>query len=78
MEINRNIRFSKKEVLTYFRNRSTEFISEVNDEFGNTQFKLKAKKLNTLLVKTKSNLIEIVEQKQKRKISQTKNCWKLF
>ncbi|MFO7867870.1 MAG: hypothetical protein R6U95_01055 [Bacteroidales bacterium] len=66
MEVNRNIRSSKEDVLNYFRNRSSEFLAEVNDEFGNTQYKQKAKRLNTLLVKTKNNLIEIVEQKAKK------------
>jgi hypothetical protein len=66
MEVNRNIRSSKVEILSYFRNRSTEFLAEVNEEFGNTQYKHKAKRLNTLLIKTKTNLIEIVEQKAKK------------
>lgn len=66
MEINRNIRSSKEAVLDYFRNRSTEFLAEVNEEFGNTQYKQKAIKLNKLIVKTKNNLIEIVEQKAKK------------
>jgi len=66
MEVNRNIRSSKELILDYFRNRSSEFLAEVNEEFGNTQYKQKAKKLNTLLVKTKNNLIEIVEQKAKK------------
>lgn len=66
MKVNRNIRSSKDVVLDYFRNRSSEFHAEVSEEFGNTQYKHKAKKLNTLLVKTKNNLIEIVEQKAKK------------
>ncbi len=66
MEVNRNIRTSKELVLDYFRNRSSEFHAEVNEEFGNAQFKHKAKKLNTLLVRTKSNLIEIVKQKARK------------
>jgi hypothetical protein len=66
MEVKRNIRSSKEVVLDYFRNRSSEFLAEVNEEFGNTQYKHKAKKLNTLLVKTKNHLIEIVEQKAKK------------
>lgn len=66
MKVNRNIRSSKDVVLDYFRNRSSEILAEVNEEFGNTQYKLKAKKLNTLLVRTKNNLIEIVAQKAKK------------
>ena len=66
MEIYRNIRTSKEEVLSYFRDRSTEFLSEVDNEFGNNQYKEKAKKLNTLLVRAKTTLVEIVEQKSKK------------
>lgn len=66
MEVTRSIRSSKGSVLDYFRNRSTEFLAEVNEEFGITQYKQKARRLNTLLVRTKNNLIEIVEQKAKK------------
>ena len=62
----RNISTSKDEVLSYFRDRSTEFLSEVDNEFGNNQYKEKAKKLNTLLVRAKTTLVEIVEQKSKK------------
>ncbi|NHB70283.1 hypothetical protein [Perlabentimonas gracilis] len=66
MEIDKNIRHSKKNLLEYFRDRSNEFIAEVDSEFGATQFKQKAKNLNTLLVKAKTTLIEITEQKAKK------------
>lgn len=38
----------------------------VNEEYGNTEYKKKAKKLNTLLVKSRSTIIEIIEQKAKK------------
>ena len=66
MEVSRNIRTNKEAVLSYFRDRSTEFLAEVNSEFGNTQYKEKARRLNTLLVKAKTTLIEIIEQKAKK------------
>lgn len=66
MDISKEIRNEKDKLLKYFRDRSTEFIAEVNDEYGNTEFKKKAKKLNTLLVKARSTVIEIIEQKAKK------------
>lgn len=66
MDISKQIRNEKEKLLKYFRDRSTEFIAEVNDEYGNTEYKKKAKKLNTLLVKARSTVIEIIEQKAKK------------
>ncbi len=66
MDISKEIRNEKEKLLKYFRDRSTEFIAEVNDEYGNTEYKKKAKKLNTLLVKARSTVIEIIEQKAKK------------
>lgn len=66
MEISKDIRTDKVKLLKYFRDRSNEFLSEVNSEFGNTEYKEKAKKLNTLLVKAKTTVVEIVEQKAKK------------
>lgn len=66
MEITKDIRNNKAELLQYFRDRSNEFLAEVNNDFGNTKFKKKARKLNTLLIKARVTLIEIIEQKARR------------
>ena len=66
MEISKDIKNKKTELLKYFRDRSNEFLAAVNEEYGNTEYKKKAKKLNTLLVKARITLIEIIEQKSKR------------
>ncbi len=66
MEINKEIRHNKVAILSYFRDRSNEFLAVVNEEYGNTEFKKKAKKLNTLLVKAKTTLVEIIEQNAKK------------
>ncbi len=63
MNITKNTRKHKAELLQYFRNRSKEFIAEVNNNFGNMEYKKKAKKLNALLVKARRTLVEIIEQK---------------
>jgi len=66
MDITKETANSKEELLQYFRDRSSEFLAVVNGEYGNTEYKKKAKKLNTLLVKARNTLIEIIEQKGKK------------
>ncbi len=44
MDITKETAKNKAELLKYFRDRSSEFIAEVNKEYGNTEFKKKAKK----------------------------------
>ena len=66
MNISKDTRNDKAGLLQYFRDRSNEFLAEVNNDYGNTEYKKKAKKLNTLLVKARVTLIEIIEQKAKR------------
>jgi len=43
MNITKEIANSKEELLKYFRDRSSEFLAEVNGEYGNTEYKKKAK-----------------------------------
>ena len=66
MNISKDTRNDKAGLLQYFRDRSNEFLAGVNNDYGNTEYKKKAKKLNTLLVKARVTLIEIIEQKAKR------------
>lgn len=66
MEVTKETARSKEAILNYFRNRSKEFIAQVDDDYGNTEYKKKAKKLNTLLVKARTTIIEIIEQKAKK------------
>ncbi len=66
MNITKETANNKGQLLKYFRDRSSEFLAEVNGEYGNTEYKKKAKKLNTLLVKAKTTIIEIIEQKGKK------------
>ena len=57
MNITKEIAKNKGALLQYFRDRSGEFLAEVNGEYGNTEYKKKAKKLNTLLVKARTMII---------------------
>jgi len=66
MNISIDTRNDKVGLLQYFRDRSNEFLAEVNNNYGNTEYKKKSKKLNTLLVRARGTLIEIIEQKAKR------------
>jgi len=66
MNITKEISKNKEQLLKYFRDRSSEFLAEVNGEYGNTEYKKKAKKLNTLLVKARTTIVEIIEQKGKK------------
>lgn len=65
MIIDNSIRNNKALLIQYFRDRASEFLAELNTEFGKTQYKQKARKLNTLLVKARVTIIEIVKQKAK-------------
>ena len=63
MNISRDLSIQKQGLLRYFRSRATEFLAEVNHVYGHEQYKEKAKKLNTLLVKARCTLIDITKQK---------------
>ena len=45
MNITKETANNKEQLLKYFRDRSSEFLAEVNGEYGNTEYKKKAKKL---------------------------------
>ncbi len=66
MKITKDTATNKVELLKYFRDRSSEILSEINAQYGIKDYKKKAKKLNPLLGKSKNNLTEIVEQKGKK------------
>jgi hypothetical protein len=63
MEINRNIRYKKDLLLDYFRSRSSEFLSEIRQRYGSTQYKLQASAINQNLIASKVALLENVIQK---------------
>ncbi len=63
MEINKNIRYAKNELLQYFRSRATEFLSEIQLKYGSTQYKKQASAINKSLITSKESLIENVMQK---------------
>ena len=66
MEINKDIRYAKEQLLQYFRSRATEFLSEIQLRYGSTQYKKQASAINKSLIISKENLLENVMQKAGR------------
>lgn len=60
MDITRELRLRKKELLDYFRNRSNEIMSELALQYSATDYKKKASALNKGIIKSKDNLLSIL------------------
>jgi hypothetical protein len=63
MTVDKQLSTKKTELLSYFRNRADEVLSEVKLTYGSTQFKEQASAMNKSLVETKDNLIATLLQK---------------
>lgn len=63
MNITPNIKNNKPTLLRYFRNKAAEFLKKVNDAYGNSDYKKKAKAINGLIVKSRLALIKAIEEK---------------
>ena len=66
MKVTKDIITDKSGLLEYFRQRANECHAEVNSVYGNTEYKKKADRLNTLLIRARKTLIEIIKQKSKK------------
>lgn len=60
MQITRNISNQKAKLLSYFRGRSAEILSELALSFSASDYKKKASALNKEIIKSKDNLIGIL------------------
>lgn len=60
MDITREIKSNKTELLTYFRNRSNEIVSELDLNYSATDFKEKASAFNKKIIRSRDNLISIL------------------
>ena len=67
MKIDKKLKDNKKELLSYFRNRADEVISEIQLTYGQTQYREQATAVNKALVETKQNLVAIVLQEAQKK-----------
>ena len=63
MNINRNLRNNKRELLAYFRSRANEILSELAFEFSAADYKKKSSALNKAIINSRNNLIEIVNER---------------
>lgn len=60
MDINKDLKYNKKGLLSYFRNRSNEIQSELALLYSATDYKKKASALNKAIAQSKDNLISIL------------------
>lgn len=66
MNINKNIKNKKQELLIYFRSRASEFLTEIRNKFAETQPDKRARSINEKLNQTKENLIATLIQKSEK------------
>lgn len=62
MDIDINLRNRKAELLAYFRSRASEIVSGLTLRYSAADFKKKASALNKEIIKSKENLLSIVEE----------------
>lgn len=61
MRIDKNIKNRKLDLLTYFRSRANEILSELNIQYSTTDFKKKASAMNNEMIKSRDNLLSILD-----------------
>lgn len=67
MNITKELKSQKENLLTYFRNRSNEILNEVNQKYSEADYKDKAKAINKELITSKEKLIATVLSTAKKK-----------
>ncbi len=66
MNIDKNTKDKKQELLAYFRDRASEFLTDVKTMFADTQSDKRASAINKMLNQTKDNLIATLLQKSEK------------
>lgn len=66
MNITKDIKDKKQELLSYFRDRATEFLTQIKTRFAETQSDKRARSINEALNLTKGNLITTLLQQAER------------
>ncbi|KAA6332422.1 hypothetical protein EZS27_019071 [termite gut metagenome] len=66
MQINKAIKSQKSELLSYFRDRASEFLTEIKGKFSETQADKRARAINEKLNQTKNNLTTTLLQQADR------------
>ncbi|MDR0703810.1 MAG: hypothetical protein LBF88_02365 [Planctomycetaceae bacterium] len=62
MNFDKTIKNKKKELLSYFRNRASEFLTNIKEKFSETQSDKRSRAINEKLNQTKDNLIATLLQ----------------
>lgn len=63
MNVNKQLKNNKAELLSYFRSRANEIASELAVTYSVTDYKKKASALNKAIIKSRDNLLSILEEK---------------
>lgn len=63
MDINKNLRYNKAELLAYYRSRSNEILSDLALEYSAADYKKKASALNKAIIQSRDNLLVILNEK---------------
>jgi hypothetical protein len=66
MEINKQLRNKKQELLRYFRSRAQETLSELALQYSAADYKKKAQAVNHAIIQSKDNLITILLETARR------------
>lgn len=66
MNIDKDIKDRKQELLAYFRDRATEFLTQIKTKFAETQSDKRARAINGALNQTKNNLITTLLQQAEK------------
>ena len=62
MDITKELKSNKNELLSYFRNRSNEILSELALQYSASDYKKKASALNKEIIKSRDRLLSILEE----------------
>lgn len=66
LKIERDFASCKEEVLAYLRSRSLEFVVDIAQQFGSSQFRKRAAAINRSLMLEKDNLVTVIRQTASR------------
>lgn len=66
MNIDKTIKDNKTELLAYFRDRASEFLTEIKQKFAETQSDKRARAINECLNETKNKLITTILQQAEK------------
>lgn len=65
MEITKELRPNKTELLSYFRGRASEILNDLSRQYSAADFKKKASALNKAIIRSKENLLAILYETSK-------------